>query len=240
MAPKLKQYPIGVTPIEKSPLFHLVEDPWMLLPHMLRQFTVTDLIFKHVKKDVDLRILDIGCGYAEQFILATRREFRSQRKIQYTGIDLDEGKREQVLKVYPKIDYRIADITKKWSGDFTPNVCVMSDTLEHVTKEQGVSILKQAKGILNGIFVLSVPTPSRSEHRKNEHHQHEWEMEELVQTATKVGYKIVDSFYLHVPVNKWKNDEVKSRIPNAISSQAMGVISGKPGSTIMMVLTTKE
>lgn len=109
--------PPGVCFLE-SPLFHFHSNPWAYLLHVTRYFHLAKRIWEHFSANnlpsaagTTLRILDIGCGYAEmlRFLQTYRRP--AGYRLEYVGIDGDPTAVEIAKRIFPQCGYPLGKFT---------------------------------------------------------------------------------------------------------------------------------
>lgn len=244
----LKNYPAGVTD-EPSPFWDFQKCPWDYYSAMGMQMLLAWLVIKNMRMDKDpvqVRLLDVACGYGELRQLLLRYRKAKDCRLAYVGIDLDEDKREIALEKNSRIDYRIKDVRDVADFSETPfDVVVSSETLEHLSEKDGKQFLTDLPKALKpgGLLVLTTPTQLYEKHRRDKWHLHIWESADVLGILATIGMQIQNHFFLRVPKRAWSID-TKNRIPNQLASVAMSVLAdGAQGGTLFVIArknSTKE
>ncbi len=133
-------------------------------------------------------ILDVGCGKGT--VLASLK--RNRRQVKYVGIDI--ANMAKCIEPKGGIFYQ-RDICAHFDlGKF--NAIVFSEVLEHLTRNEGVRVLKRIYKMLgrNGHCVLTTPlwtSTENAEYQRTKHfHVHLWKYAELIQVLRAIGFKI--------------------------------------------------
>lgn len=246
-------YPPGVSLGEMSPLFDFSRKPWLLLSDVLRQMIVahtvvlwTDqrAIWSNKGKGREFTLLDAACGYGELYTLLRDARKVSGSKFNYLGVDLDPDKIAVGRVLRPGADLRVLDvrnIAKLTDVDW--DIIVSSETLEHLTKDEGIEFLEQAAQIIapDGLLILTVPTPQMSIRAKRPFHQYEWPRDELMAEVELAGFQILDEWPLSVHKNDWDIDVI-DRLPHDITRPTAGALLDHPKGIegIVTLIVAKE
>jgi len=155
-------------------------------------------------------ILDIGCGSG------TLLQFVPQAYQSYTGVDVNQAAIQYCRERYPapKNQFRLLEFDEigQLAGEQYTHIFFL-ESIEHIAKEQGLQLLKNAKPLLatNGVFVLTTPnrksawpliekmldffrlTPTLA----NEQHEHLYSMSELTALAQEAGFSVKKAFTMN-------------------------------------------
>jgi len=125
---------------------------------------VVNEISKRERGNIDLLIVDLGCGNGiiEKYIFLRCKEGHVKQNLTITCIDLNTklltnewlggGKCEKIVAFLPFVPLR----------DGVANLIVMSEIIEHLPKSLSMLLLKRAYEILAGDGVLIITTPNIS------------------------------------------------------------------------------
>jgi 2-polyprenyl-3-methyl-5-hydroxy-6-metoxy-1,4-benzoquinol methylase len=155
-------------------------------------------------------ILDIGCGSG------TLLQFVPPEYKSYTGVDINKAAIEYCTKHYPspQNSFRLLEfdaIGQLYPEQFTH--IFFLESIEHITKEQGLRLLKNVIPLLapNGIMVLTTPnrksawpfiekaldffrlTPTLA----NDQHEHLYSMTELAALAEEAGFGVKEAYTIN-------------------------------------------
>lgn len=232
-----KGYPPGVSCGELSPLFDFSRKPWLLLGDTLRLLTLAHTVLHWTEltpvwgnkgKGRTVKLLDVACGYGELYTL-----LRDARKVKggnfdYLGIDLDVEKVMVGNTLRPGANLETMDLNRIWALPSDWDVVVSGDTLEHVTREEGVDFIDNVAGIVkpDGLFILTVPTPAMSIRATRKFHVFEWPRTELIAELELAGFIVLDDFPIMLHANDWDID-VGKRLPTDIVRPTAGAL--RPG-----------
>lgn len=149
-------------------------------------FTYNWLLNRLIKKNKVKTILELGCGKGDFADLINKNH-----QFDITGVDIFEPYFEKCREkgMYKKL--LKGDLTKKLkfrNRSFDEVVCLQ--TIEHLSKEDGASIISQMEAIANNLIVISTPNGecSQEEYDDNKHQRHLsiWTTDDF----TKKGYKV--------------------------------------------------
>lgn len=207
---------------QESSFFHFHTNPWRYIIHVARYFHIAENLMENLLLNfvptvagTKLRILDIGCGYGEmrEFLKTYMRP--AGYSMQYSGIDADKAKLEMALQLHPQMDVKFGILPQALEavGMFEGFVC--SETLEHLTKEQGITLLclMYAKAVKGAIAVFTVPTPAYSKVKKYEIHLHEYPVSEMLDSIEETGWKLVTWYWLRAGKETLPNNRL---VPNSL------------------------
>lgn len=239
--------PAGVN-WEPSPIYDFSKSPRLWgMPDMLRHFIVAHLVSVYgglMERDRRVRLLDVACGFGEQYHLLKTNRMGAGTRLVYTGVDVDPRKRERALTYYPQLDFRLGDLTTDFDtltmGE-PYDVIVSTETLEHLRREDGARFLEGCMRRLapGGHFILTCPNPNLR--RDNPWHLYEWPREELAQfIATHADWTVVDQFDLKIGARHIKEavalpPQTSRRVPNELLRGAL--VGVGPGTVMAYVLT---
>lgn len=111
-----------------------------------------------------------------------------------TGIDRDEYAVQDAHLQYPGNQYVVGDVVDFLQNSHDPvDLVTFFEALEHVSRDQGQTIFKEVKRLLNldGLFVVSTPRDIKK--GENPWHITQWDVLELQNTLGK-DYAIVNMF----------------------------------------------
>lgn len=194
-------------------------------------------------------ILDIGCGSG------TLLQFVPQGCQSYTGVDVNDAAIQYCRERYPAPEnqFRLLEFDEigQLAGEQFTHIFFL-ESIEHIAKEQGLQLLKNAKPLLatNGVFVLTTPnrksawpfiekmldffrlTPTLA----NEQHEHLYSMAELTSLATEAGFSVKKAFTMNgiAPWLSFLGTAITNTIHRWESKQHW-----LPGSIIVMELAPK-
>ena len=127
-----------------------------IAPEFYKDFTIPPYLLKVLHKDLNIKILDIGCGFGQMLSALHKLGYKS-----LVGIDISDeavsfcvGKELKVIKIYDIIDYATSSSAEKF--DFI----IMSHVLEHIEKDKIIKSLTAIRENLlgeNGQMVVMVP-----------------------------------------------------------------------------------
>lgn len=155
-----------------------------------------------------IRVLDVGAGEGWLFNVLTSMRVAKGTKIVYTGIELNLERVEifQMMNPLP-VDsphrMRVSDFRSDallLDDDNMQDVVVSSESLEHVTKEEGVTLLRDMFDALlpGGFLILTTPDVDwLGVGKRGPYHLHEWGVEELRGELAAAGFVELDQFWLY-------------------------------------------
>lgn len=127
-----------------------------IAPEFYKDFTIPPYLLKVLPKDLDIRILDIGCGFGQMLSALGKVGYKN-----LVGIDISDeavssciDRNLKVIKIYDIIDYATSYTKEKF--DFI----IMSHVLEHIDKDKIIkSLIAIRENLLtkNGQMVVMVP-----------------------------------------------------------------------------------
>jgi len=131
------------------------------------------------------RILDIGCGFGVQYtdtpldthVIAIDIDLTAVRyvKLRYSSsINIDVVQSSAVM-----LPFRSASV----------DMVLLMDVIEHVSKNNALRVVSEAKRVSRTIVVVA--TPNRALSYGNPHHVHEYTVSELVKLLRKANLKIL-------------------------------------------------
>lgn len=205
--------PLGIG-LALSPLWDFPREPYMIFNHMLRLmhvgYTLWDEILEAFEPPKDLHFLDIGCGFGEMKAMIQRYRRPAGYTTSYTGIDGDPIRIDRCGAIYPKelnfFEAMLPAGLEKFSSEsFQGLVC--SEVYEHLTYDEGVTLLKEAYRITvpKGVAVFTVPCPNNNKHRSHGEtgkvdvvHQNEIFPADFIREATLAGWTVSRWFWLRL------------------------------------------
>jgi SAM-dependent methyltransferase len=204
----------------------------LILAHQVVRFTKMD------KVPAIVNVLDVACGYAEQFTLLSRIMKAGGTKLKYVGVDIDEDKKVVAQQLRSTVDFRIMDILDiKNITDVTFNVIICGETIEHVEEAKAIEFMSVMCSVLEhkGFLIMSFPTKMSETHRDNPFHIRLWDLLEVIEIMKANDMEILDAFHLGVPKAWWGYST--ERIPAEIFRTAMSAMVGSeaPGPDAILV-----
>jgi SAM-dependent methyltransferase len=233
-----ENYETGVS-IELCPLFDFSIEPWMLLRHLLRELILTHQVVRYTgidKEPRDLKILDVACGYAEQYTLIGRVRKAGGTKIKYVGVDIDRDKKVIAQQLRANVDYRIMDVLDIDTLPEVPfDVIICGETIEHFEEEKGIEFLEKMHEVLapEGLLVMSFPTTLSETHRDNPFHLRLWDMVEMKELVEGLDMIVLDEFHLGVGKKFWEIDS--PRLPTELMRTFASVVSEQEGPQAILI-----
>lgn len=148
-----------------------------------------------VKVGADEFILDIGCGEADfKEIL-----YRNMKHANYVGIELSTKALESALTKKSRHPYMFIqkDInTGIPLKDKSFDRIICTEFIEHISKESGDYLLKEANRVLkdDGVFYLSTPDKTLAEGIYANDHIHEYEYQEILDSLSDNGFEVINQY----------------------------------------------
>jgi len=183
----------------------------MIFPHVIRLLNCGFLTLKYAFETPGMiHIMDVGAGRAELMNIIRAQQVAKGCRLQYVGVDIDIRKAELFHHLYPKTSdkYIIQDFREGLPAkNNTFEAVISTETLEHIDKLAGISLLEEINRILvpGGIFVLT--TPDAINHRNiSIYHAYEWKSTDLENKLIETGFKTLEKFWYMVP---WKDLPIK-------------------------------
>lgn len=147
-------------------------------------FTYSWLIKKNIDKTQAKKILELGCGKGVFADLVN-----AQNKYQITGVDIFEPYLKEC-----RLKGKYAEIVKKNLNEKLPfrnksfDVVVCLQTIEHLKKKRGLSLLEEMEKVAGNLVIVSTPNKGciQEEYDSNKHQRHlsVWTMNDF----TERGY----------------------------------------------------
>ena len=144
------------------------------------------------------RVVDLGCDVGEiRKIMSGSFYYKNPL---YVGIDLDakrlsSGFSSIITSRTPAL-YIQHDLTLKlkFIKSGTVDAVIFGETIEHMDKKYGISLLKEIFRILKKEGVFFISTPVKRNSKGYDFHVYEYEPEELVDILESVGFSITRSY----------------------------------------------
>ena len=195
------------------------------------------------QENKQVKIVDIGAGRGEIFRVLGSIRIGKDSRFEYIALDIDLRKREVFQKLYSRFkhNYIIHDFREglPFPTD-TIDAVICTETIEHVTKEEGEALLKEILRALkpDGVFIFTTPNLSMRPNG-SVYHAYEWKDNELKETITTTGFTIVQWFYLGVPAKhlaEFLPPDCDERINRDLLRAVLGPAVGRPGNVIFGVV----
>jgi ubiquinone/menaquinone biosynthesis C-methylase UbiE len=212
-----------------------------LFPHVVRLVTCGWLVLRYGgvlegKARRTLRVLDVGAGRGEMANIVLSIPKTAGCSVEYTGLDIDIRKAELFRSLYQasKTSYVVHDFREGLSfPDRSFEAVVSTETLEHVTRDEGQALIREIRRVLvpRGYLVLSTPD-SRYSRTITIHHAYEWSGPELKSYASLAGFKVRDQFWSMVPrksLKAWWPEKAIQRVDPIMLRAVLGPASGEKG-----------
>jgi len=194
-------------------------------------------------------ILDIGCGSG------TLLQFVPQGYQSYTGVDVNQAAIQFCREQYPAPEnqFRLLEFDElgQLTGEQFSHIFFL-ESIEHITQDQGLMLMKNAKPLLAAEGVLVLTTPNRKSAwpfiekaldffrltpaLANEQHEHLYSMTELTALAQEAGFSVKKAYTMN-GIAPWLS-YLGTRITNAIHCWECNQ-PWLPGSIMVMELVTK-
>lgn len=198
-----EELPDGVG-LEMSPFWDFQKAPYNLFKHMLRYFFISEEVWNYAitnfQRPVKVNVLDIGSGYGEMKVFL-RSYVRPQGfTLTYTGCDIDPLRMQRARELVSGID--ILPIAPLPDGilalEDRYNVFICSEVYEHLTVEQGLTLLGNIRQIAQpgAVAVFTIPTPDFGKSRQIPMHLNETMPEDFLTAATDSGWQVHNWYYL--------------------------------------------
>lgn len=190
--------------------------------------------------NTECQLLDVGAGRGELMSVVMHQMLPKGSRVHYTGIELDLRKVEVFRQLYggqTRVAYLATDFRcgiPLPDGAFT--TVVSTESLEHITRSEGVALLHEMRRVLKpgGHLILTTPDLEHSviQQSQNPCHLYEWKNGELHRELLSAQFEIVDKFWFHVPlasVARYLPSMYPSRMHTNWLRAALGPASGERG-----------
>lgn len=164
--------------------------------------------YKILEKELDgmNSVLDVGCGHNSP-IAKIKRKFYS------VGVDFFEPsiKKSQKAKIHN--EYKLGDVLKigRYFKKKSFDAVIALDIIEHLEKEEGLSLLKQMEEIARKKIIIMTPQGFVQQHpfEKNPYQVHKsgWEIKDFKKMRYKIyglrGFKFIRGEYATIKYKPW-------------------------------------
>jgi len=177
---------------DSSPLWEFTDDPINLLQYVLRYFEMTNAVLYHTQvhkiQNKHIKVIDVGCGRGEMLRFLRRSWVAKGSRITYLGYDADTWKLSKAVEIFGRDSrafFMQTDINKI-KAFAKSDVCLLSETLEHVSPRNGQRLLRKIYESSEWL-IGTVPAPCK---RDNPWHYNELTTKQLRKELVNAGFKI--------------------------------------------------
>jgi 2-polyprenyl-3-methyl-5-hydroxy-6-metoxy-1,4-benzoquinol methylase len=130
-------------------------------------------------------VLDVGCGHGKFM-----KQLNSEKQFEATGVEIFDEYITQAKNTDAYIDVVKQDIRKLDFPNMSFDAVMLSQVIEHLTKEEGLEIMRRAEKIAEKVVIIATPNGSfdQGEYDGNKFQEHHssW----LTQDFQKLGYTV--------------------------------------------------
>ena len=162
-----------------------------------------------------IRVLDVGCSSAT-WASFWRWKYKSPRKapMTYLGLEYDQAtvvKGNAVCAALYCANAKSSasvqqhDLITQSLPDWSPDIILANEVIEHIPRQDGERLVREAFAALpvNGTLVISTPSPKKDQDQQfiwESDHVFEWSLPELTELLEQTGFKIAQ-------VRGWHSDK---------------------------------
>ncbi len=216
-----------------------------------------------------MRVLDVCCG--RSLMLPLLRYYAKEIE-SYTGVDISEAnireakrgatdknlKEEDLASYYPfKVRWVLSNVAEmsKHIAPRSQDFIIYTSAIEHMHKDVGTQSLIECEKVMteSGTMFLSCPnTPGNGYDTQYAAHVYEWGYDELKQTLSDVGFRVVHEVGLVMGVRDMDNVYsrqsrdiqnfyriMKAYLPSAFLSVIMSIPFPKASKEMLMIVRKK-